>query len=852
MNIDALFSGTPPLPGGTPGNEKPAAPTPAQGGKQSIDSLFGGGNGGEEKPTSPLAGSRSALPEAGQQVQRAREEEGGAPPPTPEDVQRNLVDLRGHTTSRERAKAFLSDLKGEKHLSDLITGREPGAPDPSNKRFGAQADVSREKIEQMTTGFAMGDVAGPAAGVKAAARAIDGVTNRAFGVSILDKFDTQVGAQVSSLSDKLYQLSKSAQGMKMQWMTDVKNYLPKDWKEHAEDIYHSFEDPGVKLSPRAQALKDKTVQPIMAKNAKMREQLRELGVNVGPEVENYIERVPVKSSSLIDTLRTNMPVGRPKGISTFAPELQSRKIFEMQGTSGEKDLHFVQNSGNTYSVWRNQEKLGGGKFTAEELENKQITFEGEKYNLATGTTKNIEKHAPFQYYHDPLLSAIQGNINLSEALTNAKFLENFKTSPEFRGSVIAPSKAAPEGFREVSIPQLKGYKFSPRVANVLDDFSGAGKGNDPLSKFNDITRVAVSSLFWNPLPHIMNVLDHKIVEGGLVGNLKALSIDLPSTVKTAIAAHREVTQMGPLYRKAVKEGAGLIYPSVALRDFSETMINKLGTAPEMGMVAKAWGYANPVNMVKAIYQHSAKSLWSWNDVIMMHAYMSHMAEGQALPTAIREVEKHIPNYRVPDQVMGSRLLGQSLQSPGVTAFGRYDYGRLASYGNMVKDLIGRDSSIGERAKALDQMAMLAVSSFIIYPAIDNLVRGITGNEHAGIRRFGAATVPEAIQKFAQGDSNWGMLMGTVMPLSPAMKVPVELATGRDTFTGKNIADEKLRYGMQQLAPTGQIYNAFMNPKKSATEVLANQMGINIPSEATIAARDRAKAREEKKRLKEEE
>ena len=834
----------------------------------------GGGNGGEDKATSTLASSRAALPQTSKEVSTAREDAGKPPAPTPEDVQRNLVDLKGHTTAQDRAKKWLRETAGEKGLSDLVTGQEPGKPDPTDKRFGAQADVSREMSERMGTSFALQEVASPVAGVRAAiqdfgkplAKGLDAVTNRAFGVSLLDRFSTKLGDQASQLSDGLYQLGKAAQGMKMQWMTDVKNFLPKDWAEHAKDIYNSFEDPSIKLSPRAQALKDKTVVPIMAKNAKMREELRALGVNVGPEVENYIERVQMGQSSLVDTLRSNMPTGKPRGVSTFAPELQSRKVFEMEPApsynaegavtskgSGEKDLHFVKNQNNTFTVYRNQQKIGGGKFTPEELDAKEVSFMGERYKLTTGTTENIMKHTQLQYYQDPLISAIQGNVNLSEALRNAKFLEQFKHSPEFADAVtrVKPGAQAPDGFREVQIPQLKGYAFSKRVANVLDDFSGVDKGGF-LNRVNDITRVTVSSLFWNPLPHIMNVLDHKVIEGGLIGNIKALTVDLPQTAKTALAAHREVVTMGPLYRQALKEGAGLIYPSVALRDFAGQMAQQLGTAPEMEGVSKAWGYLNPAKMIQSIYQHSAKSLWSWNDVIMMHAYMAHMAEGATMGQAIKSVEKHIPNYRVPDQVLGSRTLGQAMQSPGVTAFGRYDYGRLASYGNMAKDLLSRDSSVADKAKAADQLAMLAVSSFVVYPALDAAVRKITGNDNATLRRFGAATVPEAVMKFTQGDTTWGMLMGTVLPLSPALKTPVELMTGFDTFTGKRIADEKGRYAAQQLAPVGQIYHSTFNPRKSATEVLAAQMGINLPTDAEVEARDRAKAREEKKRAKESE
>jgi hypothetical protein len=818
MNANDLFS----APAQAPAAASGASSIPAA-------SLFGGGDGKEEPATSSLSKSREVLPQASEKGAIASPSAAAPTPPTPQDVQRNAVDHA--STARERGAGFLE------HMSD-----------------------ERDTAEKMSAGFAMGELPGVTKGVKAAAKAlgfgdkfaaaINGVTNKSAGVSVLQDINSKLGDPIQKISDSLYALSKSAQGLKMQWLVDVKNFKPKDWDQHAESIYHSFEDPSIKLTPRAQELKTKMIQPIMDKNAKMVDMLRILGVKVGDDIDQYVGRIPLGKSSLVDQLGSTIPQGQAKGISTFAPETQSRKVFGMEG-AGEQDLHLVQaKNNNSYQVYRAGKVIGSGKLGADDLANKEVSFSGEKFKLTNSTTKAIEANTPLQYYHDPLLSAINGNINLNEALRNAQFLEQFKHSPEFKQLVVQPKADAPAGFREVSIPQLRGYKFSERVANVLDDYSGAGQGNSAMDKLGQITRVTVGSLFWNPLPHIANVLDHKMIEGGLVGNIKALTMDLPSTLKTAIAAHKEVMNMGPLYRQALKEGAGLIYPSVVTRNFAESMAKQLGTAPEMDAVAKAWGYANPLNMVKSIYQHSSKALWSWNDVIMMHSYMAHMAEGQGLKEAIGTAEKHIPNYRIPDQVAGSRMVAQMLKSSAVTAFGRYDYGRLASYGNMVKDLISRDSSIADRAHALDQMAMLATSSLVVYPALDALVRKVTGNDDAQIRRFGASSVPDAIYKFSTGDKNWGMLMSSVMPISPALKLPTELMSGTDTFSGKKIGvDETLsHYAASQFAPVGAA-ESVSSGRKTGQEVMLAQMGIVAPTKQELARRDKAKAGEAKRKAK---
>jgi hypothetical protein len=804
MNINDAFAqpantDTPPLPP-TPGSKAVL-----------VSSLFGGGN--DQKQTqSPLGQSKAALPKAEEKEALASPAIAKPNPPSPGDVQRNVNDLGG----------------GKRDIMAKV-----------NSDFQKELPTA----EKMSMGFAMGDVAGPLKGIKAA---ISAVTNRSAGVSSLQAVTSVAGDTIGKLSDSLYTLGKTNTGLRMQWLTDVKNFLPKDWAEHAENIYHSFEDPSVKLSPRAQELKEKAVEPIMAKNKVMLQKLRVLGVQVGPDVEKYISRVPVGKSSLVDTIQSVVPQGKPRGISTYAPEAQARKVFGMVDDSGTETGHIVQSkNNNSFQVYQGGKITGSGKLSAKDLEDKSVTFMGNKYSLTDSTTKAIEANTPLRYHHDPLVSAIQGNINLSEALHNASFLEQLKHSPEFNSVVVAPSKEAPGGYREVNIPQLHGYKFDAKVANVLDDFSGPAHTGG-FAVLNNVARATVGSLFWNPLPHVMNVLDHKLIEGGLVGNLKALTVDLPSTMKTAIAAHNDVMTMSPLYREAIKSGAGLMYPALATRNFAENMAKELGTAPEMTGVAKAWGYANPAAMVKAIYAHSAKSLWSWNDVIMMHAYRTHMDAGQSLPEAIKEVEKHIPNYRLPSEIAGSRALSQIMQT--VPTFARYDYGRLASYGNMVKDLIGRDSSIADRAHALDQMAMLAVSSAVIYPAMDAAIRKVTGNNDASIRRFGADSVPQAIYKFSTGQSGYSQLMGSTLSLSPALRIPTEIMTGKDTFTGEKLNTGKAigRYIGEVIPPAG-LAEQVVSGRKGLGEVAAAQVGINLPSQKEVLARNKAIARDNKRK-----
>lgn len=804
MNASDLFASDP----------APAAPS-TSGGKVSADALFGGDTHAAQEPaTSPLAKSRAALPVPATKDARASITAGAPNPPTVEDVQRNVADLHG------------------------------GKKTPFEQATDPNSDEAK-RAQNFAMGFALNDIAGPMAGIKGV---INAVTNKSGGVSALAGSTTKLGDTVSKLSDGLYTLTKRAQGQQAQWLADVKNFLPKDWQDHAEQIYHSFEDPSIKLDPRAQELKDKTVAPIMAKNAKMREALKGYGVDVGPDVANYINRVPVGKSSLVDSLDASAVLGKAKNISTFTPETQTRKVFGMEGTSGEKNLHFVQGEkGSNYIVYRDGAVQGGGKLDKDMLANKEVTFMGEKYKLTDSTTKAIEEHTPLQYYKDPLLSAIQGNINLTSAVNNAHFLEQIKHAPEFKDLVVAPKNQAPEGFKQVSVPQLAGYKFTERAANVIEDFAGV-KTDTGYQRLENISRAVVGSMFWNPLPHILNVMDHRVVEGGVTGALQAITHPV-SRVADIIAAHKEVLTMGPEYRAAIKAGGGMMYPATQIKNFAESMQKELMNDPNMAPVAKSFGFGTPADMLKRVYQHANESLWSWGDAIMLDAYKAHMKGGMPLQSSIKEVEKHIPNYRLPDQILGSRGLKQ-VESV-LPTFARYDYGRMASYGNMVKDLISKDSSVGDRAKALDQMAMLAVNSFIVYPALDKAVQGITGNPNASVRRYGSAAVPTAIYQYLSGNSDAAHTLSAMFPLSPVFAMPVAIYSNRDQYTGKPLGQNAKQFAgslLDTLSPVKTAHEV-VSGKKTLPQAALEQLGIMTPSQKQMDARAKAKAADAKRKAK---
>lgn len=627
--------------------------------------------------------------------------------------------------------------------------------------------------------------------------------------------------ELSSALDKLVGKQKAKQLELLKFASSV----PKDYSQHAEQIYHSLEDPTVKLSPRAAELKIKYVDPIMRQNALLREDLKKRDVDVGEDVDTYVHRIPKGKPSIFEPLESATPQG--KTLSQFAPPLEERTAFKLTDPETGETLYGVKNeTGQGYKVYRDKEIVGSGKVSPKLWKEGKVPFGGRILKRSQATTKELETHTPLEYHHDALASAISSNARLARIRNNNIFLENFLKSPE--ASDVALKTGAPKGWREVpQIPQLRGYKFAPRVANVLEDFAGR-QGSDLAENIGHISRILTGSLFWNPLPHIFNVLDHSIVQRGLVsGWLNPVAY--PRLIRTTIKASKAVTEQSEDYLRFVKEGAGLMYPNVLISDFSRKVLEQLGQRSEMGVVAQAWGYANPAEMVRRIYAFSRENLWAANDILMMQAYLEK--EMVKPETAIAEVEKHIPNYRVPDVVLGSRMVSQALQSPIVTAFGRYDYGRMKSYGEMVKGLVGKDRGLKDRAKALDQIAMLTVMGVVVYPLLmDNMAKTITGNPNAEATRFGASGILYLVYSYIHGRKQFSQVVGSAYPPGMAAKATAEIVSNRDLFTGRHLFEDSsdiAPYLAKQLSPIGTA-SRIESGQQTFGQFAASAVGIRSP------------------------
>lgn len=481
----------------------------------------------------------------------------------------------------------------------------------------------------------------------------------------------------------------------------------------------------------------------------------------------------------------------------------------------------------------------------DKYENKNMTDKvfvdknGKIWNVGNATTAEIEANTNLTYHKNPVLNVLANYLRLRQVERATEFLEGFKSSPDFKNIAMEFGKGnvIPEGWRGVNMPQFRGYSFEPRVADTLDSFyNKMQSGDDPVQVLGAINSFLRNAIFFNPAIHIPNISVHWAVNRGLVKWF--MPAEYKTLMNTATRAIEAVRTQNADYVQMLDKGANLLYADVAGDKISDLMMKKMGeeissNEPLRDNIAKALGYVNPANLVKAIYDFSGRATWSVNDVATMQAVYEEMEHGKSMEDAIQEVGKHIPNYRMPARILDSKAIANIMQDRNITMFGAYHYGALKSYGELIKSLVDFKSDPKEGAASFDKLAMMGVIGLVVYPALDNVARALTGNPDAQLRRAGATTFPYNTYQFLKGKMDLPTYLFSIATPAPLLKAGVELTLNRNLFNGKPIysRDHMLqdlgKYAANQISPVAQA-ERLKSGQQSPTEAALGLVGIKSP------------------------
>lgn len=654
-----------------------------------------------------------------------------------------------------------------------------------------------------------------------------------------------------------------------------------------EKLYHYEEDPSLPLTAEERALYDEHVAPIRAEADQLFTDLERTtgkdfsgtGFEEAEGSPNYTPRYRSGKTrsfgEMLDQWKKGVEVefgGAPgRSMRKTVDAQRGRRFYNAESTdTGETALVYVApnrkviafdgtgTGGRPLGEFKPGQKLAPGS---------KVMVGNQTWKLADATTKEIEGAADVTYSKNLMANRLDNVQKLRSAVRNAEFIEGIKNSPD-AASVMIPIKDNPvapktngETWRTIkNLPQFRNYYVEPHFAEMLEDFAKSSNLDGMTHGLEMASNFVRASIFWNPIPHSRNVANHYFASKGLVGNI----LDAGGTAKDLLNAVRDVSTQSPLYREMLRQGASMPYAKLMTRKLHETMLTKLGDAvvkdpTTYDKVAKAFGYANPVALIKGIYNGSATALWSLNDAFNVAAIRGEMRHGRSMESAIRETYKHMPSYRIGTRVgmdnqMG-RFLAQFLKSPATAEFGRYQTNRLQSYGHMVKTFINKELPAKERLKALDQMAAVATITFLYYEAADKVWQWISGNEHAEVSRPGASSVPQAAYDVATGKKDLPQGLSAVFSPGPAVSLFNELDSGRYGWNGQSIAniDDAKRADPQFLYDLATFVGSHIGPvgdiqRMAEGKVTPGQFGYSLagvktPTEQQVAQRDYFKRKE---------
>jgi hypothetical protein len=529
---------------------------------------------------------------------------------------------------------------------------------------------------------------------------------------------------------------------------------------------------------------------------------------MGPKVENHVYRIRqgyIPDHDTLDPLRNpngssaNPIEGRSISAGKRGP-MNDRTFMALEREDGQRTVISPQDGG--FTRWN--------KYRADQVTDPNFTFKdgetytdqkGNKYTMGQARTEEIEKNArfgpsatgqmsaPAKYYKNAALSAAMAADHLGTVASHLQAVNAIKTSPDFLAhSTSNKATADANGWKPTKQAQFKGLYMDPALAHTLDDFNQPGFDEDSLNWARGLSQAVTKTLFWMPIAHMANVGAHWFVGRGwnwiTPQGYRSLAVNGARAIKSVITQDE--------YQQSIRrQGAGSVYGGVATQDFLGQTAKAVGidiakNPSKWDPIAKVLGFSPP-ELAKAIYDGSSRTMWAANDMFLTQAVMEKEDAGLSRRAAIAAAEKHIPNYRVPINVLtsgnGGRFMSKMMQDPTFMAFGRYHYGVFNSYAHMVKDITSGDGA--RTVEAVGNLMALGVLAFAVKPVLDKMARYVTGNKDADEHPRGPLAIPSALLKAAQGKTDPMEATRDTMTLSPLLSTSLEALSNRD-FTGKNV------------------------------------------------------------------
>lgn len=613
--------------------------------------------------------------------------------------------------------------------------------------------------------------------------------------------------------------------------------------------------PDVELTPEERTLFDEYLEPLKEMESRLGKRAMDYGFD---DVDlNYMHRRARGHTPELDNLMgmdTPSPQLGRRGLPTKTSSMKERKYFALQATDGSRRV--VSRGPDGLAIWQNN-KPHPFKFKGKIEPGSTVKVDGQPFLVTEARTSEIEQHTPARYYKNALANTLDNVIKLRRVNRNIERLEKIKSTPEWHANAArvdenghsVDGREIPPTWRETKLPQMKGWAMDRRMADIFDDLAGH-EFNTLEEALGAINKVTIGSLFWNPMVHLMNVTSHWYTSRGW-DNYTPLG--MKSIMNDGYRAYKAVIERNTDYQRYLREGGGLVFAGIDNKAFYTKMLKIFGESVErdvkqygelgpMGKIARSIGYERVHDFIAAFYGASNKVLWAGNDMLMMARYLElERGRPSRLPfhdrpalkpsEAIREAEKHIPNYRLPSRIgLGETEAGYkagraAMQAAGhpLFEFSRYHYGQWKSWAKLVESARKAINDPKEAWELTGHLVALGAFMTFINVVAGGAVRYVTGNDQAKMRQPGAGHLPEVLIDYFNGDTDSLGALFNLYELSPLPRTLLELKSGHNLYSGKDIAPASGLRGDAQMAD--YTLSQLINPYQMAGRVMQGDSDV---------------------------
>ena len=491
------------------------------------------------------------------------------------------------------------------------------------------------------------------------------------------------------------------------------------------------------------------------------------------------------------------PIIGSKSLKTNAAALKQRNYYVAEGPAGNREV--ISKADGGYTLWKNHQ----GQFVAEPdipIKPKEtLSIGGQDHTIKEATTREIEAHANFstgeaaKYYHNPVLSAMDELLSLREMQRHLQFMDSLKTNGKFlRYATTNRQFAELNGWKKTTLPGFDTFYMDDPLRRVFNDYHHTGFGdNEALAHLRNFSQQVTKTMFWNPIPHAANVFWHWWVGRGWdwmpgTGGYRSLLKHTTESMKSVMSQDDFAKQLN-------KSGAAMMYSRLLTRDFMPNMAKALGmdikqNPSRWDPITKALGVNIP-QLTETIYRGSSHAMWSFSDILLQTQVRRNMELGMDTEEAISHAERHIPNYRIAPELIGSgpvsRILSKVMQDSAVSAFGRYHVGVFNSMAHIVKGLA--TGTPAERTEAMGNVFALGLFAFVAKPILDAAVQYVSGNKNAETIPRGPLAPLENARDVLRGRKDLGQAINSSATVAPYLNAILETYHNKD-WAGRAITE----------------------------------------------------------------